>query len=1201
MKLCATCHKTFPEEATACPEHGEKLKSDPLLGADLGSFHIDGWLGEGGMGILYRAEHTTIKRKAAVKVLKREFITDESIAGRFQQEARAISKIGHPHLIDIFDIGTTPDGRLYYVMELLEGHALADTMERGRLPFASFAPLLLQACEALEAAHAVGIVHRDLKPDNLFLVERPGEPPFVKVLDFGVAKVLGMDEDVQGKLTRTGNIVGTPQYMAPEQIEGAGIDHRADVYALGVILYELSTGTLPFRADTIGQMLKAHLLQQPPPFDAGKLAEGVPSALEAVTLHALAKLPEDRYPTVKAFREDLQRVLDGQVPEAMAWREKQLQDGATVVDTMVPAHLLAAARDATTVNISGGAAKTVATAPPPKRRTQVVLGIAALGVAAALAVVLWPKKPPPPPPPPKVVVQAPPKRKGPDVPALKSKALKVITTALSDGDPSVRRMAVETLAAGHDPQHRTLLEPLLADADTQVRASVAGALATIGARQSIEPLKNALGKDAGVDVALAEALEKLGAPEGRPKLKEALKKGTEEAKLKAALALAATGDKDARKLLGKAVAKAAPEVAVAIDVKLAAGGDGEARKRLGKRLEDSEGTLRLRVAEALARLGDEGGRAELSRVGGDEKNKDRLLALQILSTLDDQSGYDLFRGTFVDSMQPLEARVLAARGLGASGEKAALESLAPGLEESEPALRLAAAGAILAIAGADPRALAARSVDWAQAALTDGSWAVRESAASVLGDLGAAAVPLLGKAIHDEQPEVRRAAAKSLGRTRVAAAVPILGEALGDQKGDVRVVALRSMGQVGKDSGDKSAQAIIAKHIEKATPEEKVVAAASLVKLGDKSHIADLKEGLASADPEIRKLAVEEAAVDPDTAKDAAATGLKDASFAVRFAAATQLAEQGSKEGADVLQEAVKKGGADGLAAYALLKKIGVEPKAQLDPLALLDAKDADTRMKACESAPRLEPERARVFLQRAVADPDARVRIAALEAVAALPPAEALALAKRAVNDADPAVRARAGALVAKLAPPPPPEEEEPPPAPEPAKAPVAAVAAPPDMMPAAAALVPDMMPAVVVAPPDMTPAVAVKPPDMAPAVAVVTPPPPAPPEGVDDPKAAKDENAQEEARLAMSTGDVYLTAGKYEAAIRELQRAHKLDGKLPVFFALGEAYRKLGDRETDKARQKDDYGKAISWYKRAREPKAKSYAAELAERLKE
>ena len=151
MKLCSVCHQVFSDDATQCLEHGEQLKPDAIVGTHLGRFLVSDWLGEGGMGVLYRAEHTAIKRKAAVKVIKREFTADETAAGRFEQEARAVARIGHPNLIDIFDIGTTPDGRLYYIMELLEGQSLADKMCKQRLRFSEFAPIMLQVFAALEA------------------------------------------------------------------------------------------------------------------------------------------------------------------------------------------------------------------------------------------------------------------------------------------------------------------------------------------------------------------------------------------------------------------------------------------------------------------------------------------------------------------------------------------------------------------------------------------------------------------------------------------------------------------------------------------------------------------------------------------------------------------------------------------------------------------------------------------------------------------------------------------------------------------------------------------------------------------------------------------------------------------------------------------------------------------------------------------
>ena len=505
MKLCSTCHKTFPEEAGTCPEHGAQLRHDPLVGTSLGSFRIDGWLGEGGMGILYHAEHDTIRRKAAVKVIRREFTADETIAGRFEQEARSVARIAHPNLIDIFDIGTTPDGRLYYVMELLEGRALSSAMERSRLSFDEFAPLMKQTFAALEAAHAVGIVHRDLKPDNIFLIERAGEPPFVKLLDFGVAKVLGDDgEDADAakhKLTRTGSIVGTPQYMAPEQIDGTKVDARADIYAMGVILYELATGRLPFTADTLGGMLRAHLLDTPATFDMGQLAGNVPSTLEAVVFKAMAKKAAERYASVTELREDLERVMSGQPPLALAWWTEKMQASNTLVGQeggKGTTQLIEGGRGATQAGTTvAGLTMAGATAPQKRSYAGHWMGFAALALVT-VAGVGWVSvqyhRPPPQVVRPKVVAApavpaAPSKPKQPDLGGMRSKALGVLTTGLGDGDPAVRRQAVEAIAGGHEAPHRTLIEPLLGDPINLVRAAAASSLATLGAREAIPALE----------------------------------------------------------------------------------------------------------------------------------------------------------------------------------------------------------------------------------------------------------------------------------------------------------------------------------------------------------------------------------------------------------------------------------------------------------------------------------------------------------------------------------------------------------------------------------------------------------------------------------------------------------------------------------------------------------------------------------------
>ena len=1177
MKLCQTCHKNFPDDATACPEHGDKLKSDPLIGTMLGSFKVEGWLGEGGMGILYKAVHTEIGRRAAVKVIKREFITDLTMAGRFEQEARAVAKIGHPHLIDIFDIGTTPDERIYYVMELLEGISLNDKMLKKPLSFGEFAPIIRDACEALEAAHAVGIVHRDLKPDNLFLIEREGEPPFVKLLDFGVAKVLGTDEDVQSKLTRTGSIVGTPQYMAPEQIDGSKVDARADVYAMGVILYELSTGTLPFKAETLGGMLKAHLMDVPPIFEEGKLAPGVPLELEAVAFKAMSKKRDDRYASVKELREDLERVISSKAPEATKWWTERVSTGKTNIDTLPGFMRASLAGKFPTVDV-GKPGTLVVNAPKKKPMAlYVAIGLVVVAIGPVMAVLNNSKTKEQP----KVVIpvdKKPTKPKGPDLPAIKSKALAVVTAALKDGDPAVRKAALDALASGRDPRHRTLIEPLLNDADTIVQAAAATCLAGLGSHAACTALRNALGKDAGVDVSIAEALVKLGDEDGKKRLKDFFKKGDEIVRFRAALALADQGDKDAQKILDKKLLTMAPTdpIGTVILGHLAKGGEEAARATLATRLEGGEPMMQVAVAEALARLGDDAARQKLVQIAGQE-GPARLRAYRILASLDDQSGYDVFQTTFKDTAAPIEARALAASGMGASGEKSALEILQPALEEQEPQLRLAAAGGILAIIAADPKALAAKSLDWATAALGDESWVVREQAAAVLGDADPKdSLPLLGKAMHDTQPEVRRAVVAALGKSKSSDAVPILAEALDDTKDEVRMGAIRSLGKV----GDKSAAPILAKHFSsgKASAKEKVVAAGQMAKLGDKSHVADIKGAFASDDAEVRQLAVEESSNDAEASKDAVQVALKDKSFAVRLAAASQLADKGSKDGVDVLQEAVKKGGPDGLHAYAALEKLGVQPKSEVDPGTLLDAKDPEVRASAVASASSLPAAKQMAFLKRAFKDPDPRVRRAAIVAMGEIgqdpkQTTAALAFLKHGLDDNDPAVEAQSAALLSKLAPPEIPVDQ-------PKQNEVVKQVAQPDMAPPPR-------------PPDMTPL----PVDMVPPVDFAA-------EAYAKAQAEKAkveaESNNDESVMAMTSGELHLRGGKYQEAISDFNRAHHMNGKLPVFFDLGEAYRKLADRETDANKRKEQYKQAIANYQRSHDKKAAKYATELQDLIK-
>jgi hypothetical protein len=266
-------------------------------------YRVTRLIGEGGMGAVYEAEHTVIQRKVAVKVMHAEFSSMQEVVDRFFREAQASSAIGHPNIIEVYDVGIERDGTVFIVMELLHGETLADKMKKGeRLAPESAVAIILQVLSALVVAHDKGIIHRDLKPDNVFLsVDARGRHE-VKLLDFGIAKVQSTLDGDQG-LTKTGTVLGTPNYMSPEQARGREVDHRIDIWAAGVMMYELLTGRLPYPGDSYNEVLSKILLDDPPPLE--RMASGLHPGLVNVVERAMAKDREDRYPTVAVMIEEL--------------------------------------------------------------------------------------------------------------------------------------------------------------------------------------------------------------------------------------------------------------------------------------------------------------------------------------------------------------------------------------------------------------------------------------------------------------------------------------------------------------------------------------------------------------------------------------------------------------------------------------------------------------------------------------------------------------------------------------------------------------------------------------------------------------------------------------------------------------------------------------------------------------------------------
>jgi serine/threonine-protein kinase len=302
MAICPTCLVKYPGSASTCPDDGAVLVSeehfayvdtDLAVGDRVGEYRIEGKLGEGGFGAVFRAVHPVIGKHAAVKVLSRQFSANPQMVSRFIAEARAVNQIRHRNIIDIFAFGQLADGRQYYVMELLDGTPFDRYLASNkRLTLAQAHPILRGITRALDAAHAKGILHRDLKPENVYLVFDEDGGVQAKLLDFGLVKLLGEGSGGGEHKTKTGTPMGTPYYMSPEQCRGKDVDRRTDVYALGALVFEVLTGEVPFNGESTMDVLVKHMTQDPP--RPSRVWSGVPPELDEPIVRMLAKEPSDR-------------------------------------------------------------------------------------------------------------------------------------------------------------------------------------------------------------------------------------------------------------------------------------------------------------------------------------------------------------------------------------------------------------------------------------------------------------------------------------------------------------------------------------------------------------------------------------------------------------------------------------------------------------------------------------------------------------------------------------------------------------------------------------------------------------------------------------------------------------------------------------------------------------------------------------------
>jgi hypothetical protein len=314
VKICPVCSREYADEVRFCADDGTTLRAATPAASLVGQviadrYHVVKKLGEGGMGQVYLAEHVKMGRRSAIKVMSPTMVHDPDSIARFNREAQNASRITHPNVCAVYDFGETAEGLIYLAMEFVDGKSLTDVLEQeGALPLPRATAIFKQTADALQAAHDLGIVHRDLKPDNIMLTTGRDGADIVKVVDFGIAKAFAGDEAAQ-KVTKTGFVTGTPEFMSPEQLSGDKVDGRSDLYSLALVYFRMLTGQLPFQAETVQEVMIKRLTDEPATLAQARPDLTFPDGLQAVLNTAMARMPKDRYQSVAKFAEDVLGVV----------------------------------------------------------------------------------------------------------------------------------------------------------------------------------------------------------------------------------------------------------------------------------------------------------------------------------------------------------------------------------------------------------------------------------------------------------------------------------------------------------------------------------------------------------------------------------------------------------------------------------------------------------------------------------------------------------------------------------------------------------------------------------------------------------------------------------------------------------------------------------------------------------------------------
>ena len=1003
-----------------------------------GRYRIEQRLSQGGMGVVYRARHAVLDSALAVKVLLRpQDLADQQ---RFLQEAKLASVVSHPNTVQIVDFGVLPSGQSYLVMELLRGRTLASDIKKGPMDALRVCRIGAQIARGLQAVHDRGIVHRDMKPDNVFLLTQDRNPDFVKIVDFGIAKAggatdsaLAQAQDLAATMapteaagmveTMAGLILGTPPYMSPEQCKGGiPVDARADQYAVGCILYEMLAGERPYVASSLVQLLMSHIVESPPPLAERAPQQKIPPALQAAVMRMLQKEPAQRFPSMSEVAESLEQVADLLLVE----RGEKTVLPAGLLGLLGPrvqgSHLVVRGRRVPLWAV--GAALLTAL-------------VAAFGGFVYFGTVLSRERSP------RTLEPG-------ELQAVKQRAVALLrqrarSTPTGPGaELRLRLGAIAALGQTQDAELRPELQALLAEPDEAVQAEAAAALGHLGDRAALAALRTTLAQARGslVRLTAARALLDLGEASGEERLVQALTSGAPEERLRAASMLCDRRNAAAEKLLLQVVDEGLlqEESAVldALGCLLSSQSAEAARERLHRRLQAAANPQQqIELARVLSRAGDEQGRRVLRELAA-RPGLVRLPAARALAAPDVPEVAELFRGVLRDRQAQDAARILASEGLGQSGHLLDVRLLDRALRGAPAAeLAEAAAVAVLQLGAADPTALGTESLRWARGSLGASDWRLRESAALVLGSSATGeAVTLLKKMLSDSDARVRRGSVSALGRRTEESALLALREALRDPDPEVRLEALRSLQRIsrylmsnGASDVPKLLSSWFAELLRDGRPREQILARTLLLRLGDASQAQALRDMQHAEDAGVRRFLLEQGPADVELARAL----LKDADAGVRFAAARRLAEAGDSQALAVLHETLQQNGADSIAAYGLLARLGqhvAEPEAVRQALQL--DRPVPERMAAIEAMSGMPTALAVPLLLQAARDPEPLVRRLCAEVAAELPEgtsggeAGGFPVLRFLLRDRDPAVRQRAAALLSRLtlpsAPPPPP-----------------------------------------------------------------------------------------------------------------------------------------------------------------------------------